>query len=174
MHTRWVKSRRGQKPWCCGETWCSHHHGNMVGWLSWLTVDGYKLLRRDMQGRRGGGMPLYIREYFNCVELKDSDGKAECLWVHCQHGRDMANKAVILRGVSYGPPCQDKEADEVFCKQQGDVSQWLVPVLVRDFNLLDICVPRSVFLLCFVALWRARWFRELSLWSWKLISASVA
>lgn len=42
-------------------------------------MDGYKLLRRDMQGRRDGGMALYIREYFNCVELKDGDDKAECL-----------------------------------------------------------------------------------------------
>lgn len=34
----------------------------------------------------------------------------------------MASKAVILRVVSNGPPCQDEEADEVFCKQQGAVS----------------------------------------------------
>lgn len=118
------------------ETWWGDCHG----WSG--AMDGYKLLRRDMQGRRDGGMALYIREYFNCVELKDGDDKAECLWVRT---RDMANKAVILRGVSYRPPCQDEEADEA-CKPQGDVSRWLVPVLVQDFNLLDICIPKSVLL----------------------------
>lgn len=119
------------------ETWWDDCHG----WSG--AVDGYKLLRRDMQGRGGSGMALYIREYFNCVEFKDGDDKAECLWVRT---RDMANKAVILRDVSYEPPCQDEEADEVFCKPQGDVSRWLVPVLVQDFNLLDICISKSVLL----------------------------
>lgn len=39
-------------------------------------MDGCKLLRRDMQGRRGVGVTLYIRDYFSCVELKDSDDEA--------------------------------------------------------------------------------------------------
>lgn len=90
-------------------------------------MDGCKLLRRDMQGRRGVGVTLYIRDYFSCVELKDSDDEAMCLHVRT---RFMANKAVILRDVSCGPSCQDEEAGEVFCKQQGGISRWLVPVLV--------------------------------------------
>lgn len=44
-------------------------------------MDGYKHFRRDRQGRRGGGVALYIRECFVCRKLKNSDDKVECLWV---------------------------------------------------------------------------------------------
>lgn len=80
-------------------------------------MDVHKLLRKDVQGRRGG----------------------------VSENRDVANKAVILRGVPYGPPCQDEEADEAFCEQQGGVSPWRAPVLVGDFDLLDFCVPKGVY-----------------------------
>jgi len=29
----------------------------------------YKLFRRDRQGRRGGGLALYVGECFDCLEL---------------------------------------------------------------------------------------------------------
>jgi len=53
--------------------------------------------------------------------------------------RGKANKADILPGVTYRPPNQDEEADEVFYKRLAEVSQLLALVLVEDFNLLDIC-----------------------------------
>ena len=45
------------------ETWwdCSHD------WSA--AVDGYKLFRKDRQGRRGGGVALYVRECFDVTEL---------------------------------------------------------------------------------------------------------
>ncbi|KAK4820971.1 hypothetical protein QYF61_009437 [Mycteria americana] len=43
-------------------------------------MDGYKLFRRDRQGRRGGGVALYVRECFDCLELNDGDDRVECLW----------------------------------------------------------------------------------------------
>ncbi|KAK4830259.1 hypothetical protein QYF61_009352 [Mycteria americana] len=39
--------------------------------------DGYKVFRRDRQGRRGGGVALYVRECFDCLELNDGDDKDE-------------------------------------------------------------------------------------------------
>jgi len=44
-------------------------------------MDGYKLFRKDRQGRRGSGIALYIRECFGCLEFYDGDDKVECLWV---------------------------------------------------------------------------------------------
>ncbi|KAJ7419991.1 hypothetical protein BTVI_23322 [Pitangus sulphuratus] len=76
-------------------------------------MDGYKLFRRDRQGRRGGGVALYIRGSLDSVELEVSDNKVECLWVRI---RGKANKADILVGVCYRPPNQDKEVDELFCQ----------------------------------------------------------
>ncbi|KAK4808570.1 LOW QUALITY PROTEIN: hypothetical protein QYF61_009873 [Mycteria americana] len=99
-------------------------------------MDGYKLFRRDRQGRRGGGVALYVRECFDCVELGDYDDKVKCLWVRV---RGKAKKADTLLGVCYRPPNQDKEADEAFCKQLAGVSQSLALVLMGNFNLPDVC-----------------------------------
>ncbi|GAB0210105.1 hypothetical protein GRJ2_003476300 [Grus japonensis] len=111
------------------ETWWDDSHD----WSA--AMDGYKLFRRDRQGRRGGGVALYVRECFDCIELDDCD-KVECLWVRM---RGKANKADILLGVCYRPPNQDEEADEAFYKRLAEVSQSLALVLVGDFNLLDVC-----------------------------------
>ncbi|KAK4827898.1 LOW QUALITY PROTEIN: hypothetical protein QYF61_022321 [Mycteria americana] len=110
------------------ETWWGDSHN----WSA--AMDGYKLFRRDRQGRRGGGVALYVRECLDCLELKDGDDRVECLW-----NRGKANKADIMVGVCYRPPNQDEEADEIFYKQLGEVSQSLALVLVGDFNLLDVC-----------------------------------
>jgi len=82
-------------------------------------VDGYKLFRRDRQGRRGSGVALCVRECFDCIELNDYDDKVECLWVKT---RGRANKADILLRVCYRPPNQDEEVDEAFYKQLAEVS----------------------------------------------------
>ena len=111
------------------ETWWDDSHD----WSA--AMDGYKLFRRDRQGRRGGGVALYVRECFVCVELGNYDDKVKCLWVRM---RGKANKADILLGVCYRPPNQDEEADEAFYKQLAGVSQSLALVLVGDFNLPDI------------------------------------
>ena len=42
-------------------------------------------------------------------------------------------------GICYRPPTQDEEADEIFYKQLGEVSQSLALVLMGDFNLPDVC-----------------------------------
>jgi len=62
------------------------------------SMDGYKLFRRDRQGKRGGGVALYVRDCFDCIELDDSDDKVECLWLKM---RGKSNKADILLGVCY-------------------------------------------------------------------------
>ncbi|PKU48789.1 mitochondrial fission process protein 1 [Limosa lapponica baueri] len=98
-------------------------------------MEGYKLFRRDRQGRRGGGVALYVREDYECVELTEGNGRVECLWVRIK-GR--ASKADIVVGVCYRPPNQDVEVDEMFYKQLVEVSRSLALVLVGDFNLPDI------------------------------------
>ena len=58
-------------------------------------MDGYKLSRRDRQGRRGSGAALYDRECFDVVELGAWNDKVESLWVRI---RGRANKTDILVG----------------------------------------------------------------------------
>jgi len=76
-------------------------------------MDGYKFFRRDRQGRRGGGVALYVRDCFDCIELNDCNDKVTCLWVKI---RGKANKPDILLGVCYRPPNQDEEVNEAFYK----------------------------------------------------------
>ena len=55
------------------ETWWDNSHNCKA------TMNGYQLFRRDRQGRRGGGISLYFRECFDCMELDDSDDRVEYL-----------------------------------------------------------------------------------------------
>ncbi|RMC20192.1 hypothetical protein DUI87_01038 [Hirundo rustica rustica] len=112
------------------ETWWDDSHG-------WSTaLNGYKLFRRDRQGRRGGGVALYIKQTFDTVGIETKEDGVECLWVRI---KGKANKADILLGVCYRPPNQEEEVDSLFYKQLGNVSGSSALVLVGDFNLPDIC-----------------------------------
>jgi len=56
-------------------------------------MEGYKLFRRDRQGRRGGGVALFVRECFNTVEINAENDDVE-------NGiKRKATKADILVGV---------------------------------------------------------------------------
>ncbi|KAK4810520.1 hypothetical protein QYF61_004483 [Mycteria americana] len=69
------------------ETWWDDSHN----WSA--ATDGYKPFRRDRQGRRGGGVALYLREWFDCLELDDGDERDEGLSARI---RGKANKADIM------------------------------------------------------------------------------
>ncbi len=64
-------------------------------------MDGYKLFRKDRQGRRCGSVTVYVRECFDVTELITGDDKVESLWVKI---RGRADKADILVGVCYRLP----------------------------------------------------------------------
>lgn len=40
-------------------------------------MDGYRLFRKDRQGRQGRGLLLYIREGLDCMEPAVGDGTVE-------------------------------------------------------------------------------------------------
>lgn len=55
------------------ETWCDdlHNHSGAVG--------DHKLFSRERQGKRGGGVALYVKDYFDCMGLDDGDDRVGCL-----------------------------------------------------------------------------------------------
>jgi len=59
------------------ETWWDKSHGWSVA------TNGYRLFRRDMQGKRGGGVALYIKKWIEHEELslKNRREQVESLWV---------------------------------------------------------------------------------------------
>ncbi|CAM4569974.1 unnamed protein product [Lepidochelys olivacea] len=100
-------------------------------------MDGYKLFRKDRQGRKGGGVALYVREQYDCSELKyETAEKPECLWIKF---RSVSNKGDVVVGVCYRPPDQGDEVDEAFFQQLTEVTRSQALVLMGDFNHPDIC-----------------------------------
>ena len=55
------------------ETWWDASHD----WSA--AIDGYKLFRRDRQGRRDGGVALCVRECYESSEIKYNDNRVESL-----------------------------------------------------------------------------------------------
>ena len=58
-------------------------------------MKGYRLFRVDRQGRRAGGVVLYVREKFDCIALMAMDDVIESL---CVRIRGIEDKADILMG----------------------------------------------------------------------------
>ncbi|CAM4601352.1 unnamed protein product [Lepidochelys olivacea] len=113
------------------ETWWDNSH-------DWSTVmDGYKLFRKDRQGRKGGGVALYVREQYDCSELRyGTVEKPECLWIKF---RSVCNKSDVVVGVCYRPPDQGDEVDEAFFRQLTEATRSHALILMGDFNFSDIC-----------------------------------
>ncbi|PKU29035.1 mitochondrial fission process protein 1 [Limosa lapponica baueri] len=107
-----------------------------------VAIEGYKLFRRNRQGRRGGGVALYVKEWIESEEisLKLSLGAdeeiVESLWVRIKGQASMRDTVV---GDYYRSPDQDGEADEAFYSQLKVASQLQALVLMGDFNHPDIC-----------------------------------
>ena len=99
-------------------------------------MDGYQLFKGDRQGRKGGGVALYIKKERECMEISDGDDRVESLWVRI---KAKANKTDIIMGVCYRPSSQDEEVDKTLYRQLGEVSRSLPLVLMGDFNFPDIC-----------------------------------
>ncbi|GAB0209421.1 hypothetical protein GRJ2_003407800 [Grus japonensis] len=113
------------------ETWWDSSYDWSVG------MEGYRLFRKDRQGRQGGGVALYINDQLECMELHLGMGEetTKSLWVRIK-GR--AGAGDIIAGVCYRPPDQGDRADEALYRQIGAASCSQALVLMGDFNHPDI------------------------------------
>ncbi|GAB0205316.1 mitochondrial enolase superfamily member 1 [Grus japonensis] len=114
------------------ETWWDSSCDWSVG------MEGYRLFRKDRQGRRGGDVALYVNEQLECMDLHlgMDEEPAESLSVRIK-GR--AGAGDIIAGVCYRPPDQGDRADEALYRQIGAASRSHALVLMGDFNHPDIC-----------------------------------
>jgi len=101
-------------------------------------MGGYRLFRKDRQGKQGGGVALYVKDQLDCMELHLGldEEPTESLWVKIQ---DRAGTGDITVGVCYRPPDKGEQADEALYKQIGEASRSKALVLMGDFNHPDIC-----------------------------------
>ncbi|PKU34390.1 rna-directed dna polymerase from mobile element jockey-like [Limosa lapponica baueri] len=88
------------------ETWWDDGHN----WNA--AMDGYKLFRRNRQGRRGRGVALYIRECFDCIELDSCDDKVECLWLHIPKDTAWKNPICLVIGLQVSETPENVTPDE--------------------------------------------------------------
>ena len=102
-------------------------------------MDGYRLFKRDRQGRKGGGVTLYVKKECECMEINYDDDRVESLWVRI---KAKANKSDIIVGVCYRPPNQDEDVDKTLDSQLVEVSRSLPPCscggLQLPRHLLDL------------------------------------
>ncbi|GAB0188301.1 hypothetical protein GRJ2_001295400 [Grus japonensis] len=101
-------------------------------------MERYRLFRKDRQGRRGGGIALYVNDQLECMELHlgMEEELTESLWVRI---KERAGAGDIIVGVCYRPPDQGNRADEALYRQIGAASRSQALVLMGDFNHPDIC-----------------------------------
>ncbi|XP_021237137.1 uncharacterized protein LOC110390225, partial [Numida meleagris] len=93
------------------ETWWDKSH-------DWNTlIEGYRIFRRDRQGRRGGVVAICVRKWTDCKELclSNSHDQVESLWVKI---KDRSSKGHLVVGVWYRPPDQGEPVDEAFLLQR--------------------------------------------------------
>ncbi|KAK4812899.1 hypothetical protein QYF61_027293 [Mycteria americana] len=113
------------------ETWWDDPHD----WR--ITMDGYRLLWKDRQGRRGG-IVLYVKENLECIEVNcgDCGSPIKCLWVKI---RGVISKGDLTVGICYQPPNQDDKANEPIFGSLKQASGQQNLVLMGNFNYPDIC-----------------------------------
>ncbi|KAK4828820.1 hypothetical protein QYF61_000877 [Mycteria americana] len=65
-------------------------------------MNGYRLFRKDKQGRRGGRIALYVKENLECIEFNYGDCRSpiECRWVKI---RRIVSKGDLTAGVQPSP-----------------------------------------------------------------------
>ncbi|GAB0208559.1 hypothetical protein GRJ2_003321600 [Grus japonensis] len=114
------------------ETWWDSSYDWSVG------MEGYRLFRKDRQGRRGGDVTLYVDDQLECMELHlgMEEELTESLWFRIKRS---AGAGDIIAGVCYRPPDQGDRADEALYRQIGAASRSQALVLMGDFNHPDIC-----------------------------------
>jgi len=114
------------------EMWWGGSYNQSVG------MEGYRLFRKDRQGRQGGGVALCVSDQLECMEhhLGMDEELSNSLWVRIK-GR--AGTGDIMVGVCYRPPDQEEWVDEALYRQIGAASHSQTLVLTRDFKHPDIC-----------------------------------
>ncbi|KAK4824035.1 hypothetical protein QYF61_009626 [Mycteria americana] len=112
---------------------------DMDGSYDWsVGKEGYRLFRKDRQGKQGGGVAHYVNGQLECVDLHlgMDEEPTKSLWVRIK-GR--AETADIILGVCCRPPDQEDQVDEALYRQIGAASCSQAVVLMGDFNHPDIC-----------------------------------
>ena len=101
--------------------------------LSEYNIDGFKLFNKDRINRRGGGVALYVRTWLCPVEITPRDNNVEHVCVQV-----IAEKIKINISVTYRPPGQNQERDNVMYNVISQSLRNGESIILGDFNLPHI------------------------------------
>ena len=114
------------------ETWL-----DMAGkhFLPEVGIDGYTFFHRDREGRKGGGVALYVRNTLNSYvnSTIKTDSNTESLWIDIITG----GKKVVV-GIMYRPPGLDGEASAPLIQEIERASRYNNVCIMGDFNYREI------------------------------------
>ena len=97
-------------------------------------MEGYRLSRREKQGRQDGGVALYVKEGLDCAALAVGDDMVESFWVRF---RGKADKAGVFVEVYYRSPSQDDDTNVLFYKELREICRSVALTLMVDFSFSD-------------------------------------
>ena len=98
-------------------------------------IDGYHVYNKDREGRKGGGVAIYVKEslssYVN-TEIS-SDDSTETIWVEIINGRDK-----LLLGCIYRPPKVTRQKSNLIFNELRSAARHKNTLIMGDFNYRDI------------------------------------
>jgi len=103
-----------------------------------LAINGYRLFRRDRQGKSSEGVALYIKKSIRCEELSLKNSHKQVKSLWIRI-RDRGNKENLVVGVYYRPSDQGELTDESCFLQLQGASCLQSLILLGDFHHPDIC-----------------------------------
>ena len=101
-----------------------------------VEIDGYTLFHKDREGRKGGGVALYVRNTLHSYinnRIK-TDRNTESMWIDIHIGR---NKKIVV-GIIYRPPNLDEEASTTIMQELERASRYNNVYIMGDFNYRGI------------------------------------
>ena len=96
-----------------------------------VEIDGYTLFHKDREGRKGGGVAIYVKNTVNSYVNTTirTDRNTESLWVEVITG----GKKVVV-GIIYRPPDLDGEANTALIREIERASRYDNVCIMGDFN----------------------------------------
>ena len=114
------------------ETWIDTGSKNF---LSEYEIEGYQLFHEDREGRRGGGVAIYVRDTLRCAVNTSLriDGTSESIWVDILKGREK-----LTVGVQYRPPNLGREDTNSLLQEIGEASRNRNVCILGGYNFRRI------------------------------------
>jgi hypothetical protein len=81
------------------ETWCTSDQPTTV-----FSIEGYNIVRRDRQEKRGGGVMCYIKSSIPYKTWPLLDDGHETIWITARPCKLPRNFSIIVFGILYHPP----------------------------------------------------------------------